>query len=339
MKTLYIMKRIMRQTANDKRSLGLILIVPIFLFTLIFFLLGDSDYKASIAVNGMPTQLVDKIASQDVTVKSLGLEEGKAAVKEKEIDAFVYKDGNETVILMESNDAVKSGVVQKAIQNAMKKLNPSSVMRMDYLYGKSDDNMFNSLGYVLLGIISFFLIFILAGISFVRERTNQTMERLMITPVKRWQVVLGYTLGFGIFAMLQSIILLSYVKWVLHMTFSGSIIIAGLIMILMSMTAVCIGAFCSIFANNEFQIMQFIPVVVIPQIFFSGLISLDTLPYHLGALAKVMPVYYACSALKEVIIKGSDLSGKALSDVLALLVFIVLFFVLNIFALKKYRRI
>jgi ABC-2 type transport system permease protein len=104
------------------------------------------------------------------------------------------------------------------------------------------------------------------------------------------------------------------------------------------MAAVCIGAFCSIFANNEFQIMQFIPVVVIPQIFFSGLISLDTLPYHLGLLAKIMPVYYACDALKAITINGARIS-ELTTDIFALLLFIVFFFVLNIFALKKYRRI
>ena len=146
-------------------------------------------------------------------------------------------------------------------------------------------------------------------------------------------------IGFGIFGMLQSIILLCYTKWVLHMTISGSVMVAaGFVMILLSMTAICIGAFCSIFANNEFQIMQFIPVIVIPQIFFSGLISLDTLPYHLGILSKVMPVYYACNALKDIVIKGAGL-GETLPDILALLIFIGLFFVLNIIALKKYRRI
>jgi ABC-2 type transport system permease protein len=266
------------------------------------------------------------------------LESGKAAVKDKKVDALLYQDGKELVLLFESNDAVKTGAVQKAVMNALKELNPTGMLRTDYIYGKSEENMFNSLGYVLLGVISFFLIFIIAGISFVRERTNQTMERLMVTPVKRWQVVMGYTLGFGIFAILQSVILLCYVKWVLHMTINGSLAAAGFIMILMSMSAVCIGAFCSIFANNEFQMMQFIPIVVIPQIFFSGMISLDTFPYHLGEIAKVLPVYYACSALKKITINGTDING-VLSDISALLIFIGLFFILNIFALKKYRRI
>jgi len=259
-------------------------------------------------------------------------------VKDKKIDAFLYTQGGRTTLLFESNDAVKTGVVQKALQSAMKELSPSDTVETSFLYGSSDASMFDSLGYVMLGIISFFLIFIIAGISFVRERTNQTMERLMMTPVKRWQVVLGYTLGFGFFAVLQSILLLAYVKWVLHMTIAGSVLSAGLVMILLSLSAVCIGAFFSIFSNNEFQIMQFIPVVVIPQIFFSGLISLDTLPYHLGVVSKIMPVFYACDALKTITIRGEGLSA-VLPDIWALLIFIGLFFVMNIMALKKYRRI
>lgn len=338
MKILIIIRRIIIQTVNDKRSLGLILLVPIFLFTLIYFLLGDSDYRATIAENGIPAQIVTKIEAQEVTVRSLSVAEGKAEVKNKEVDAFLYIEGSEINLLFETSDAVKTGVVQKAVQSAMKDMSPGSIIKVEFLYGKGDENMFNSLGYVLLGVVSFFIVFIIAGISFVRERTNQTMERLMITPVKRWQVVLGYTLGFGLFAMLQSILLLCYVRWVLQLTITGSILAALVIMILLSMASICIGAFFSIFTNSEFQIMQFIPVVVIPQIFFSGLISLDTIPYHLGVLSKIMPVYYACDALKSITIRGAGLSD-VFPNVLALLIFIVLFFVLNIFALKKYRKI
>lgn len=341
MKTLVIVKRIVKQIINDKRSLALILFVPVFLFTLIFFLLGDSNYKSIIAVNGVQSQLVSELKKEEVTVKSYDLKKGKKAVKDKKVDALFYMDGSEFKLLFESNDTVKVGAVTKAVQNAMKKMNAapgSGKLSTDYIYGKSDSNLFNSLGYLLLGVISFFLIFIIAGISFVRERTVQTMERLMMTPVKRWQVVLGYTLGFGIFAILQSIILLCYTKWILKMPIAGNMVSAGVVMILLSMSAVCIGAFCSIYANNEFQMVQFIPVIIIPQIFFSGLISLHTIPYHLGVLAKIMPVYYACDALNGIIIKGLKL-GDLYMQVIALLTFIVLFFILNIIALKKYRRI
>jgi ABC-2 type transport system permease protein len=337
-KVLYIVRRIILQIFNDKRSLALILIAPIFMFTLIYFLLGDNGYKAKIAQSGIQAQIVHNIKAQGVTVSELSTGLGKSEVKNKKIDAFLYMDSGHMTLLFETNDAVKTGVVQKAIMNAMKELSPGSVIQTEFIYGKSDSSMFDSLGYVMLGIISFFIVFIIAGISFVRERTNQTMERLMMTPVKRWQVVLGYTLGFGFFAVLQSIVLLAYVKWVLQMTILGSVVTAGFVMILLALSAVCIGAFFSIFSNNEFQIMQFIPIVVIPQIFFSGLISLDTLPYHLGAVSKIMPVFYACDALKTIIIRGGGVVS-ILPDIWALLIFILLFFFMNILALKKYRRI
>ena len=160
----------------------------------------------------------------------------------------------------------------------------------------------------------------------------------MVTPVRRWQVVLGFTLGFGVFAILQSVILLLFSMWVLGVTVAGSPFTAGLIMLMLALSAVCIGAFFSIFSNNEFQMAQFIPVVVIPQIFFSGLFSIDTLPYHLGALARIMPIYYACSALKTVMVMGGGLND-IWPELLALLLFILVFFCINILALKKYRKI
>ena len=338
MKTMNIVRRIIVQTFNDKRSLALILVVPVFLITLIYLLLGESDYNPNIAESGLPTQIVENIKKQDVSVSKLDLDEGKKQVEDGKIDAFIYSDASGIHMIFKTYDGVKTGLVQKSVVNAIKEVLPAGALQTEYIFGESDANMFDSLGYVMLGIISFFIIFIIAGISFVRERTNQTMERLMMTPVKRWQVVLGYTMGFGFFAMLQSIILLTYAICGLNMNVSGSVVIAGLVMILLALSAVCIGAFFSIFSNNEFQIMQFIPVVVVPQIFFSGLISLDTLPYHLGEISKIMPVYYACSALKTIMIMGGGLK-EIWPELLALLVFITLFFFMNIVALKKYRRI
>ncbi|MGE4353412.1 MAG: ABC transporter permease [Oscillospiraceae bacterium] len=339
MKTMHIARRIIQQTVSDRRSLALILIVPLFLFTLIYFLLGDSGYKPHIGISGLPAQLSERIADQDVTVDTLSVDEGIAEVKNKTLDALLYVENGQMTLLFETNDAGKTREVEKAVQSALAELLPSNTsLNIDFLYGSRDENMFNALGYVMLGIISFFFVFIIAGISFVRERTTQTMERLMVTPVKRWQVILGYTLGFGFFAVIQSVLLLSYVRWVLGLAIAGPVTAAGLVMILLALSAVCIGAFFSIFSENEFQLMQFIPVAIIPQIFFSGLISLDTLPYHLGTVAKIMPVYYACDALKTITIRGGTLEN-VIPDLLALLVFIALFFMLNILSLKKFRRI
>ena len=338
MRVMTIVARLVRQIVGDRRTLALIVVVPLLLFTLIYFLLGDSGYQPSIETAGIAAQLTRAISAQGASVKEVTAAQGRAAVKDRKADALLYMDGTDMVALLESNDAVKSGVVLREVQNAARSLSGAGTVRTEFIYGESGASLFDSLGYVMLGIVAFFIVFILAGVSFVRERVAGTMERMMMTPVRRWQVVFGYTLAFGLFAALQSILLLVFVKWVLGMPFAGSAVLAGLIMILLSLSAVSIGAFFSIFSGNEFQVVQFIPVVVIPQIFFSGLISLDTLPYHLGMLSKVMPVFYACDALKSVTVRGEGLAA-VWPDLAALLLFIVLFSALNIQALKRYRQI
>lgn len=160
----------------------------------------------------------------------------------------------------------------------------------------------------------------------------------MISPIRRVSVVGGYTLGFGIFTVLQSVLMIAYSHYILKLDIAGSIPLAMLVMVLLAFSAVSSGALVSIFANNEFQVMQFIPIVVIPQYFFSGMIAIDTLPYGLGKLAYVMPVFYGCSALKEIIIKGYGL-GEIGFEMSGLLLINVLLFVLNVFALKKYRQL
>ena len=337
MRVMTIVGRLVRQIVGDRRTLAMIVVVPLFLFTMIYFLLGDSGYQPSVDAAGIAPQLTRAISGQGAFVQEVTEEQGRADVKGRRADALLYADGTNMVVLLETNDAVKSGVVLRKVQDAARSLSGVGTVRTEFLYGKSDGSLFDSLGYVMLGIVAFFIVFILAGVSFVRERTAGTMERMMMTPVRRWQVVLGYTLAFGLFAALQSILMLAFVKWVLRMPFAGSAVLAGLIMLLLALSAVSIGAFFSIFSGNEFQIVQFIPVVVIPQIFFSGLISLDTLPFHLGLLSRIMPVFYACDALKSVTIRGEGLTA-VWPDLTALLLFAALFSGLNIRVLKRYRQ-
>ncbi|MFA9465034.1 MAG: ABC transporter permease [Velocimicrobium sp.] len=340
MKALSITKRIIIQMLNDKRSLALILLAPIFLMTLIYLLLGDSNYKPNLLQYNVGTPLLDEISKQGLTIDGAdNIEDGRQKLSNKKADAFLYRSNNEMYLLFESRDSVLTGKVIKEIRNGMNEATGiKAELQTEYLFGSENDSMFDSMGYIMLAIMSFFIIFILAGISFLRERTNQTMERLLLTPVKRWEVILGYTLGFGFFALIESILLLIYVVRVLQMPLKGSVVDMAVIMILLSLAAVCIGAFFSIFSNNEFQVVQFIPIIVIPQIFFSGLITLDTIPLHLGYLSRVMPVYYASDALKSICIRGKSCVDVS-ADILALIIFIVLFFICNTLLLKKYRSI
>ena len=332
-----IILRIIRQMVHDKRSLGLIVFAPIFIISLLYLLLGDSPYVPTVAVEAdLPESVVSQLESPDLSVMVLQNEDDPdELLKAGTIDAFLTVGSDGVTVRMLEADNVKTAKITSAIQQVIS--GSSAGLRITYLFG-ANLNSFDSLSYVLLGVMAFFIVFLLAGISFIRERTIGTLERLMLTPVRRSSVALGYTFGFGLFAILQSIILILFTEYVLGLEIAGSILLAVLIMILLAFSAIVTGMLVSIFANNEFQVVQFIPVVIIPQIFFSGMIPIDTLPYHLGLLSYVMPVYYGCTALKAVIIQGSSLA-EVWPELLILLAFILLLSVLNSFALKKYRSL
>ena len=167
--------------------------------------------------------------------------------------------------------------------------NDVSIMKpeVNYLHGSKDFTMFDGLGPVLIGFFTFFFVFILSGVSFVRERLSGTLERLLSTPIKRWEIVVGYIIGFGIFAFIQSIIIVSFSVYILDLYVAGSIWLTLLITCMLSLTALTLGTFLSAYANNEFQMIQFIPLVIVPQIFFSGLFPIESMNKWLQMLGEI----------------------------------------------------
>ncbi len=355
MRSFSIVLRIILQILHDRRTLALLFFAPLFVMTLIYLLLGNSSYVPKIAAVDLPSTLTDTLKEGDCELTILdGVEDGLAAVRDGKADALLQLESGRLKLTFESNDAVKTEKTVKAVQEALElasalgtaagapsvnSANTSSKagITVDYLYGEAGESLFVSMGYRLLAVIVFFIVFILSGISFLRERTSQTLERLMLTPVKKGEVIAGYTLGFGLFAVLQSALLLLFVHYVLKMPIAGSVGAVGLVLFLLALSSVSIGTFISLFSNTEFQMVQFIPIIIIPQIFFCGILSLDTLPFNLGYLSRIMPVYYAAEALKLLCIRGESLVS-CLPFLGALIVFIGFFSLLNIAALGKYRE-
>jgi ABC-2 type transport system permease protein len=109
-------------------------------------------------------------------------------------------------------------------------------------------------------------------------------------------------------------------------------------MFLLAIVAVEMGSLVSIFAGSEFQVAQFIPILIVPQIFFTGLIPLDRFPYHLGNLCYIMPMYYAALPVEE-LMKSGSLSGNNPLWVCILLLWVVALFIANTLSLKRYRRL
>ncbi|GAA0738281.1 ABC transporter permease [Clostridium oceanicum] len=214
----------------------------------------------------------------------------------------------------------------------------SPTIETHYIYGSEDTTLFDMITPVLIGFFVFFFVFLISGISLLKERTSGTLDKLLASPIKRKEIVFGYLLGYGLFAIIQTFIIVFFSIYVLKLHIVGSLGLVLLTNILTAFVALSFGILLSTFANSEFQMMQFIPAVVIPQIFFSGIISIDNMAPWLQKLCNVIPLYYIGDALKKVIIKGENFSSIQF-DLSILLVFAIIFTGLNILGLKKYRKV
>ena len=334
--------RVIRQVAGDRRSAAMIVLAPLLVLTLLYLLLGGTSYKPTIAVDAdhMPPQLITALEAQGAKTArfSKDMDAAQYLRDDRNIDAVltVSASGGSNLTMYESGN--KSAQVMKAVQGAMASLNPSAAMKVSYVYGTADASTFDSLGFVFFGFLAFFIIFLVSSMSLVRERSGGTLERLLMSPVSRAGVTVGYAAGYGVFAVVQAAVMMLFGVYVLGVRCAGNVLWAILAMLLLALSAVSFGSLISVFANTELQVVQFVPVAIIPQVFFSGLIPLDTIPYGLGNLGYLTPVFYGCTALKGVMVYGQGFPN-IWPYLLGLIVYIALLSALNTLALKKYRKL
>ncbi len=171
-----------------------------------------------------------------------------------------------------------------------------------------ETNILDSLAPALLATLALFFSFLLTGISFLRERSQGTMERLMASPVSRLDVVVGYLFGFFIFALTQTLIILLFTIYVLDVHYYGDLWQIFVFQIVIITGAVNLGIFISTFARNEFQMVQFIPLILFPQIFLCGVLwPVEQMPDYLQWLSVILPLTYAVNGLRDIMVAGKSL--------------------------------
>ncbi len=202
-------------------------------------------------------------------------------------------------------------VMRQVLPPALAQVVPQSVplqVETTRLYGSANLTMLDFFAPMFIAYIGFFLIFLLTSVSFLRERTQGTMERLSASPVTRLELVLGYMLGFGFFAMLQAVVMLLFTIYVLQVKYSGNLLSIFVVTGALVLGAVNLGILLSAFARNELQAIQFIPIVILPQVLLSGLLwPVQQMPAWLQAVARLMPLTYAIDALTAIMIRGESL--------------------------------
>ena len=338
MKIKAIALRILRQMRHDKRTLALMFMAPIIVLTLIYYVLDETNPEGHVAVISAPENFVKALADHNIITSHYDARDARIALEKGEADASIRMVNGKSFIEIDGSDPDRAKMILNGLEIARSNLSfdrPDLKSDITYIYGYDDLSAFDNFGSVLIGFLIFFFVFLIAGISFLQERTTGTLEKLLSTPIRRREIVFGYVLGFGIITLFQSALISLYVIYVLGVIMAGSVLYVLVITFCTTMMALTLGILLSTAANNEFQMIQFVPLVIVPQVFFSGLFHLSPLWESIG---KFMPLYYVADALRVVMIKGGGLA-EIYIDLLVLLGLSLLFVLANILLLKRYRKI
>jgi len=359
---LAVAKRIIRQFIHDRRTLGLIFIVPLVLLSIlgalfkttrafeVGFVNQDVAVVTPVGNQKLSQKIEDSLKNTDNFVWQIkNLEDAGSDLKNGSLDAYVLLDKNfssdilnkktpKLTIQLEGSDPNASQQVLGLINQNLTNLFTSqkgAEIKVNFLYG---GEKFNSLDYfapVFIAFFAFFFVFLLTSVSFLRERSQGTFERIFASPVNNAELVVGYFLGFLVFALIQSLIVLLYTIYILGVHFLGSIWFVFLIELILVVGSVNLGIFLSAFAKNELQVVQFIPLVLAPQVLLSGLLfPIKSMPAVLRWLSYAMPLTYANNALRDIMIKGKDLASVSF-DIYILIAFALLMILLAAFSIRK----
>lgn len=195
--------------------------------------------------------------------------------------------------------------------------------------------VFDRVGPALLGVFPFVVMFIVTSITTLRERATGTMERLWTTPLGKGDLLAGYALAFGVFALVQAAVATVFAVWVCGLDIAGSPGQLVLVAVVDALLGATTGLFVSAFATTEFQAVQFMPAFVLPQFLVCGLLTpRDTMPRPLELASDVLPLSYAVDAM-QVITTRTDGGADVARDVAVMLGFVVAAVVLGAVTLRR----
>jgi ABC-2 type transport system permease protein len=203
-----------------------------------------------------------------------------------------------------------------------------------WMFDELPGDGFDRLGPALLALVPFVIMFLVTSVTTLRERTSGTLERLLAMPMGKLDFLLGYALAFGLVAAVQSALAVGVCIWLLDLTVAGSVWLLMVVAVTDAVLGTALGLFVSAFARTEFQAVQFMPALVIPQLLLCGLfVARDALPRVLEVVSDVLPLSYAVDAMQTV--AGSTASGEVWRDVALVAAYVVAGLALGALTLRR----
>lgn len=171
----------------------------------------------------------------------------------------------------------------------------------------TDTPVFDTIGPAMLALFPFIVMFLVTSITTLRERRTGTLERLLSMPLGKGDFILGYTLAFALLAVAQSAVAVAMAVWVCGLEIEGSTWLLFAVAVADAILGTTLGLFASAFARTEFQVVQFMPLLVFPQILLGGIfLPRDQLPDVLEAISDWLPLSHAIDALNAVATNSED---------------------------------
>lgn len=330
--------RLLQQFRRDRRTLALLFGAPLLILALLGYLLRGGGSVPRVGIVNEDTGPLGQLVTQSlerssaVSAQTMSRAAADAGINNGDLGGYVLFPSNftsvagqshlvEPLVRLEGSQPGLSGTILQAVSQSFAGLASQTpgagairfAPQVSFRYGGPGFDTLDYFGAAFIGLVVFFLVFVITAVAFLRERGQGTLERLMASPLRRIEIVLGYMLGFTVVALVQAIEVLAFSLLVLHVHNVGNIGLIFLLEALMAIAAVNLGIFLSMFARTEFQAVQFIPIVILPQVLLAGIIfPVSTEPGPLQAVSHVLPLTYAVNGMRDIMIKGADLSWSSL---------------------------
>lgn len=362
-----VTKRIFKEMKNDKRTPFMIFVAPLFaMVTFGFAFSGNVRNVDVVLVNNdegftLPTGskilLADEIISHlDLDVMNVeymsSAEDALCAVESGDAYAAIIfsKDFTESLTMQESGTKIQVAVdksninvanaliqsVNTAVLETMEEMEKEPPLTVDVTAVYAEGAEF--LDFFVPGMMAFvvyLLTTLLALISFVSERTRGTLDRVLASPLRVHEIVIGYAVAFGIIGTVQTAILLTAAIVLFDITIVGNAFLAFAIVVLLAIVCVSLSILISSITKTEAQAIQFLPFIVLPAFLLTGLFSpIEAIPMWMQPLSYFVPLTYAVDACRSILLRGWGLE-KIWMDFAALSVFAFVFLIAAMYSLKR----
>ena len=341
-----VARKALGQLAHDRRTIAFVLVVPLVLILVFGYGFGGTPtHITTVVVNedhgtagaaflaALPSGVLslETASSNSSAWSTVHAGNAWAAILIPSNFTTLARAGHASVTLyLDGTSPTITSAVVAAVQSAFERAfvangsGPPVRIASDYVYGAASTPFITTIAPGIMALAILFITTVLSIVVLVRERSAGLLERLFASPLRPAEFVAGHALALTVLALAQVAVLFVSALAIFHATFTGDLLFAYGVLLLFGVGNLGLGMLLSAAARSEFQAIQFIPLLLIPQILFAGaLFPIEAIPVAFRPLSEILPLTYAARALQDILLRGWGVTGVAL-DLLALAIYAAL---------------